>query len=37
MGKYHVMYMTRSWTYDLAKHISTGGAQSGFMTISPYF
>ena len=27
------MYMTLSWTHDLAKHITTGGAQSGSVTL----
>ena len=26
------MYMTLSWTHDLAEHMTTGGAQSGSVT-----
>ena len=28
------MYMTLSWTHDLAEHMTTGGAQSGSVTLS---
>ena len=27
------MYMTLSWTHDLAEHMTTGGAQSGSVTL----
>ena len=31
------MYMTLSQTHDLAKHMTTGGAQSGSVTLPPPF
>ena len=32
MGGCQTIYMTLSWTHDLAEHMTTGGAQSGSVT-----
>ena len=32
VGGCQTIYMTLSWTHDLAEHMTTGGAQSGSVT-----